>query len=151
VNVDDNDKMVYLRTPGGTLPEFEALGQQGSPDLGGNLETFPKPDGLVQVTLQSDEVTAVCPVTGQPDFYTVTISTVGAEKCIESKSLKLYLGRFRQEGIFCEAFAAHIAHDVYEVTKAPAVTVEIRQKPRGGISIVAVARLAFGRQPQVQV
>lgn len=146
----DDNRMLYLRAPGGELPTFEALGQQGSPDLGGKLETFPKPDGLVQVTLQSDEVTAVCPVTGQPDFYTVVISCVGAEKCIESKSLKLYLGLLRGKGIFCEALAAEIAQDVYEVTKSPSVTVEVRQKPRGGISIVAVARLAFGKQPQVQ-
>jgi 7-cyano-7-deazaguanine reductase len=90
-----------------------------------------------RVTLISDEVTAVCPVTGQPDFYTVEIKLWDGHS-LESKSLKLYLQSFRNEGIFCEDFAGRIASDVANVTHS-LVKVKVTQKPRGGISIVAEA------------
>jgi 7-cyano-7-deazaguanine reductase len=89
------------------------------------------------VTLISDEVTALCPVTGQPDFYTVEIQLRGGHS-LESKSLKLYLQTFRDKGIFCEDFAGQIAADVANATNSYS-WVCVTQKPRGGISIVAEA------------
>ena len=58
------------------------------------LDTFPAPDGVGQVTMTSDEVASSCPITGQPDFYVVEIEYRPSTLCIESKSLKLYLWGF---------------------------------------------------------
>ena len=104
------------------------------------LEVFPTPAGVSRVVLESDEVTSLCPVTGQPDWETVRIEFAPAEYCIESKSLKLYLWSFRNEGVFCEALASSIAQDIYAVCKPKWCTVTVTQKPRGGISITATSR-----------
>ena len=119
------------------LPEFVALGHAGSEHYAG-LEAFPNP-GVAEVALTSDELTAVCPITGQPDLYQTTIEYRPVERCLESKSLKLYLNRFRNEGAFCEALAVRIRDDVAEALELPAdrVHVTLRQKARGGISITA--------------
>jgi 7-cyano-7-deazaguanine reductase len=83
----------------------------------------------------------VCPITGQPDFYVATIEYWPDGLCIESKSLKLYLAGFRNEGAFCEALAVRIRDDAAEALELPPdkVRVTLRQKARGGISIVATA------------
>ena len=117
--------------------EFVALGQPGSEAYAG-LETFPNP-GVRRVEMTSDELAAVCPITGQPDLYVATIDYAPRERCIESKSLKLYLMQFRNQGEFCEALAVRIRDDVAEALALPAedVQVALRQKPRGGITITA--------------
>jgi 7-cyano-7-deazaguanine reductase len=121
------------------LPEFVALGHTGVEAYAG-LEAFPNP-GVARVEMQSDELTAVCPVTGQPDLYVVTIDYRPEGLCLESKSLKLYLMRFRNEGAFCEALAVQIRDDVAAALElAPGrVAVTLVQKPRGGITITATA------------
>ena len=121
------------------LPEFTALGHAGSEHYAG-LETFPNP-GVALVDLTSDELTAVCPITGQPDFYLASIEYSPDELCLESKSLKLYLARFRNEGVFCEALAVQIRDDVAAALELPAdqVRVSLTQKARGGITIAATA------------
>ena len=119
------------------MSEFRALGVPGATFVG--LETFPAPQTVTRVELESDEVSAVCPITGQPDWYRVRIAYVPGERCVESKSLKLYLQSFRNEGIFCEAFAARIARDLSETLECP-VNVTVVQKARGGITIEATAR-----------
>ncbi len=86
-----------------------------------------------------DEVTALCPVTGQPDQYTVTIDLSVNGFSIESKSLKLYLQKYRNEGIFCEDFASKICYDVVKYTAPRYCYVVIEQKPRGGIAIRATS------------
>jgi len=119
--------------------EFVALGHAGS-DAYAGLESFPNP-GVATVELTSDELTSVCPITGQPDFYVATIEYRPRGLCLESKSLKLYLSRFRDQGVFCEALAVRIRDDVaaaLELDHAD-VRVTLRQKPRGGITIVASA------------
>jgi 7-cyano-7-deazaguanine reductase len=117
--------------------DFVALGQPGSQAYAG-LETFPNP-GVRSVEMTSDELAAICPITGQPDVYVATIDYAARERCIESKSLKLYLMQFRNEGAFCEALAVRIRDDVAEALGLPAddVQVSLRQKPRGGITITA--------------
>jgi 7-cyano-7-deazaguanine reductase len=119
--------------------QFVALGHAGS-DAYAGLETFPNP-GVERVELVSDELTAVCPITNQPDFYVATIEYTPQALCLESKSLKIYLSRFRDEGVFCEALAVRIRDDVAAVLELPVsdVTVTLRQKARGGITIVATA------------
>lgn len=105
------------------------------------LDTFEAPAHIRNNTYTSDEVTANCPITGQPDFYTVDITVRQAPRLIESKSLKLYLQSFRDEGMFCEAFANRICEDVHDATGAPSVTVSVTQKPRGGVAIDATAEI----------
>ena len=121
-------------------PSFKALGQKGS-QPSRSLEVFPTPAHVKKVVLESDEVTSLCPVTSQPDWETVRIEFEPGPYCIESKSLKLYLWSFREEGAFCEALAARIAADVYEACKPRWVKVNVTQKPRGGITISADANL----------
>jgi len=117
--------------------EFDALGNPDAVFAG--LETFPAPAGVGLVELESDEVTALCPITAQPDWYQVRIAYTPRERCIESKSLKLYLHSFRNDGIFAEAFAVRIADDASEALGCP-VDVTVIQKARGGITIRASAR-----------
>ena len=117
--------------------EFVALGHPGSTHYAG-LESFPNP-GVATVELDSDELTAVCPITGQPDLYRVRIEYEPVALCLESKSVKLYLNAFRDEGAFCEALAVRIRDDAAAaLSLAPdRVRVTLRQKARGGITIVA--------------
>jgi 7-cyano-7-deazaguanine reductase len=123
------------------IPEIEGrgvLGETGSTPSK-ELDTFIFPEKVKRVIYISDEVTSLCPITGAPDYYVVTISLVGSALGIESKSLKLYLQAFRDEGNFCEAFAAIIAQDVRETVGESLVEVKVVQKPRGGVSIEATA------------
>jgi 7-cyano-7-deazaguanine reductase len=117
--------------------EFVALGHPGSDHYAG-LETFENP-GVAEVELVSDELTAVCPITGQPDLYRVTIGYKPVTRCLESKSLKLYLSSFRNEGAFCEALAVRIRDEIAKALELPgdAVRIELEQKARGGITITA--------------
>jgi 7-cyano-7-deazaguanine reductase len=119
--------------------EFVALGHPGSDRYAG-LETFDNP-GVSHVEMTSDELTAVCPVTGQPDLYVATIEFWPQAVCIESKSLKLYLSGFRNEGHFCEALAVKIREDIAEALELPPdkVRVTLKQKARGGITITATS------------
>jgi 7-cyano-7-deazaguanine reductase len=96
---------------------------------------------VTRVEMTSDELSAVCPVTGQPDLYVATIEYEPQARCLESKSLKLYLVRFRDAPQFCEALAVQIRDDVAEALELPAdkVKVTLEQKARGGISITASA------------
>jgi 7-cyano-7-deazaguanine reductase len=116
---------------------FVALGHAGSDSYAG-LESFANP-GVESVELVSDELTALCPITGQPDLYRLTIVYRPLERCLESKSLKLYLGRMRDEGVFCEALAVRIRDDVAAALDLPAerVSICLEQKARGGITITA--------------
>lgn len=121
--------------------KFKQLGQKGNEFKG--LEVFTAPE-IDNTEYTSDEVTAVCPVTGQPDWYTVTIVLSNPSECIESKSLKLYLQSFRNQGIFCEGLAHVIAEYVNDRVSCSCVEVTVRQKPRGGVSIKAIARRCQG-------
>ena len=117
--------------------QLVALGHAGS-DAYAGLESFPNP-GVEVVEMVSDELTATCPITNQPDFYTATIEYRPRSLCLESKSLKIYLSRFREQGAFCEALAVQIRDEVAAALEldAPAVHVTLRQKARGGITITA--------------
>lgn len=117
--------------------EFVALGHAGS-DAYAGLETFPNP-GVTTVEMVSDELTAVCPITNQPDFYTAAIAYEPRGLCLESKSLKIYLSRFHDQGAFCEALAVQIRDEVAAALELEAASVQVtlRQKARGGITITA--------------
>jgi 7-cyano-7-deazaguanine reductase len=89
------------------------------------------------IEYHSDQLTSACPVTGQPDFYEVTIQLDADGIGIETKTLKLYLETFRNQQEFCEDLAVKICEDVFEATKPLKCTVILIQRRRGGIQITA--------------
>jgi 7-cyano-7-deazaguanine reductase len=115
------------------------LGTSGATKPTELLESFKRPELLQQVEMSSDEVTARCPVTGQPDQYTVKINYLPDKACIESKSLKLKLQSMREDGIFCESLSTLLCQHVVDSIDPKAVSVTIIQKPRGGVTITATS------------
>lgn len=105
-----------------------------------HVEVFPAPAHVTNVRFTSDELASVCPVTQQPDLSHVVIDYTPDKWCIESKSLKLYLWKFRDRAVFCEALAAEIADEVMSTCKPKNVTVTLTQRPRGGIEVQATAK-----------
>ncbi|EDY80444.1 7-cyano-7-deazaguanine reductase [Verrucomicrobiia bacterium DG1235] len=103
------------------------------------LDTFEAPEGVTTVTMTSDELTSSCPITGQPDFYNVSIEYAPKELCIESKSLKLFLWGFRDKAMFAEKIAAVICDRVVQDISPRRCRVMTFQKARGGIEIESVA------------
>lgn len=112
------------------------------------LEWFPSPFAdpaqnrhgvLGTLHIEAPEFTSLCPITGQPDFATIVIDYTPHERCVESKSLKLYLGRFRQAGEFHEACVNRIANDLITLLDPQYLRVEGRFTPRGGIPFWPVA------------
>ena len=93
----------------------------------------------VHVRLIADEFTALCPVTGQPDFGTLEIEYAPGEWIVETKSLKLYLMQFRQFGFFQEELVQHICDDLSAALEPDYLIVTGDFKPRGGIAIIAEA------------
>jgi 7-cyano-7-deazaguanine reductase len=106
-----------------------------------SLETFPAPSDCTRVRFTSDELTSLCPLSGQPDFNSIEIDYVPNLRCIESKSLKLYLWSFRDKAAFVEQLASDIAHDVHKAAEPVRVRVTITQHTRGGIVTEATAEL----------
>lgn len=104
------------------------------------LETFPAPPGCYEVEFSTQEFTAICPVTHQPDSYEVTIRYLPQERCIESKSLKLWLWSFRDQGIFAEGIAAELAHRISVAAGGVASAVRVVQSVRGGIVTTTYGR-----------
>jgi len=105
------------------------------------LETFDAPPTCTRVRFTSDELTSLCPLTGQPDFNTIEIDYEPDKKCVESKSLKLYLWSFRDKKAFVEQLAAEIAEEVRSAAQPSHVRVTITQHVRGGIVTEATAEL----------
>ena len=101
------------------------------------LETFMNkhPDNDYFVKFNCPEFTSLCPITGQPDFGSVTISYIPDEKMVESKSLKLYLFSFREHGDFHEDCMNVIMKDLIKLMDPKYIEVWGRFYPRGGISI----------------
>jgi 7-cyano-7-deazaguanine reductase len=106
-----------------------------------SLETFdnPKPGRDYEIRVECPEFTCVCPKTGQPDFALITIRYVPDRSCVELKSLKLYLGSFRQEGHFHEAVTNRILDDLVEAVAPRRMSIEADFNIRGGIRTVVVA------------
>jgi 7-cyano-7-deazaguanine reductase len=100
------------------------------------LETFPNPrQGRdYHIAFECPEFTCLCPMTGQPDFATISIDYVPDQLCVELKSLKLYLWSYRDEGAFHEAVTNRICDDLLAATAPRALTVTGKFWVRGGIS-----------------
>jgi 7-cyano-7-deazaguanine reductase len=108
------------------------------------LITFPNParDRDYVIRHECPEYTAVCPVTGQPDFGTIVVVYEPARTCVELKSLKLYLWSFRDEGHFFEQATNQILDDLVKATRPKRMTVIGKFNVRGGIGTTVVARYA---------
>lgn len=106
------------------------------------LETFENqyPDRDYEIEIVAPEFTSVCPKTGQPDFGTMTIRYVPDRSCVELKSLKFYLQRYRNEGIFYENVTNRILDDLVAVIQPRRITLRAAFTPRGGITTTVTAR-----------
>lgn len=118
--------------------EFSYLGKKVSKPSR-SLDTFDCPKDISVVKFESNELTSFCPVTGQPDFNTITIEYSPDKKCIESKSLKLYLWSYRNEAMFAEKLAHQVADDVHKAVKPKWCRVTLIQNVRGGLQLTVVA------------
>jgi 7-cyano-7-deazaguanine reductase len=114
---------------------------------GRSLETFdnPKPERDYEIRVECPEFTCVCPKTGQPDFALITIRYVPDRLCVELKSLKLYLGSFRDAGHFHEAVTNLILDDLVEAVGPRRMSIEADFNVRGGIRTVVVAEHGPGQ------
>lgn len=108
----------------------------------GMLDSFPNPSPGREytITLKTGEFTSLCPITGQPDFADVVIEYVPGRKCVETKSLKLYLFAFRNEGAFMEATCNKIISDLCEAVAPHSCSVTMAFGVRGGILTTVTAR-----------
>ena len=108
------------------------------------LQTFPNrhPGRDYTIVHTCSEFTALCPITGQPDFATIRISYVPEGLCVELKSLKLYLHSYRDRGIFYEHVTNAILDDLVAAVKPRRMTVEGEFNVRGGIASVVRAEYA---------
>ena len=98
------------------------------------LEAFanPRPERDYQIEFVFPEFTSVCPVTGQPDFATITVRYVADRHCVEMKSLKLYFFAYRNKGIFYEAVVNTILDDLVNALRPRRMTVIGAFAVRGG-------------------
>jgi 7-cyano-7-deazaguanine reductase len=105
------------------------------------LQTFPNPHPSRDYTITHTcpEFTAVCPMTGQPDFGTLRVRYVPDRLCVELKSLKLYFFSFRDRGIYYEDVTNVILDDLVRAVQPRQMTVEGQFNVRGGISSVVEA------------
>lgn len=116
-------------------------GLKGKARASKKLEVFPnKTKNAYLVELYTDEFTCLCPVTGQPDFAKIKISYAPRGKIVESKSLKLYLWSFRNQGCFHEHITNVILDDLCAVLDPVWCRVEGDFNVRGGIAIKVSAQ-----------
>jgi 7-cyano-7-deazaguanine reductase len=103
-----------------------------------DLQTFPNPNPErdYEIAFEAPEFTCLCPMTAQPDFATIRIRYVPDQKCVELKSLKLYLWSYRDEGTFHEAVTNKIANDLIAALDPRYLHVEGDFYIRGGIKTV---------------
>lgn len=105
------------------------------------LETFdnPSPERDFTIRIKVPEFTCLCPKTGQPDFATINIEYIADQRCVELKSLKLYMWSFRDEGAFHEKVTNDILSDLVKATEPRFMRVKAEFYVRGGIYTTVVA------------
>lgn len=121
------------------LARLTLLGRKARPSK--RLEVFPNHtlSRRYTVTLTTSEFTCLCPATGQPDFASITITYIPDQWILESKSLKLYLWSYRDEGVFHEHVVNTICDDIVKVLDPHWIEVTGRFAARGGIGITVAA------------
>lgn len=118
------------------LEQLNKLGKSSKADR--KLEVFPNhAPGNLEVSLHCAEFTCRCPLTNQPDYATIDIVYVPNKYVVESKSMKLYLETFRDEGVFHEHLAVDIGKDFVKFVKPKNVSIKVNFNSRGGIAISA--------------
>lgn len=118
------------------------------------LDTFPNPKPEIDYTIRMTlpEFTCLCPKTGQPDFATLELEYVPDQRCVELKSLKLYIWSFRDRGAFHEAVTNEIADALAAVTAPHYMKLSARFNVRGGVYTTVVAtRRQPGWVPQPDI
>jgi 7-cyano-7-deazaguanine reductase len=110
------------------------------------LETFPNAFAgrAYTVVFETKEFTSLCPLTGQPDFGTIRVSYVPGARCIESKSLKIYLFSYRGEPAFMETLTNRILDDLWAACEPAQMTVTGEFAARGGLAIAVTASREAG-------
>jgi 7-cyano-7-deazaguanine reductase len=105
------------------------------------LDTFPNPAPSrdFHIHMQIPEFTCLCPLTGQPDFATITLDYIADRKCVELKSLKLYMWSFRDVGAFHEKVTNEILDDIVKAVAPRFARVTAKWYVRGGIFTNVVA------------
>ena len=105
------------------------------------LETFenPRPERDYTIRITMPEFTCLCPKTGQPDFATIELEYIADQKCVELKSLKLYIWAFRDEGAFHEDVTNQILSDLVNATQPRFMRVTAEFNVRGGVYTTVVA------------
>jgi 7-cyano-7-deazaguanine reductase len=121
-----------------------------------SLETFPnpRPERDFAIHMQIPEFTCLCPKTGQPDFATLFLDYIPDAKCVELKSLKLYIWSYRNEGAFHEAVTNRILDDLVAATEPRFMRLTAKFFVRGGIftDVVAEHRKAgWSPAPRVEL
>ena len=111
------------------------------------LQTFqnPNPGRPYLIAMECPEFTCLCPMTGQPDFATIRLRYAPAQRCVELKSLKLYLWSFRNEGAFHEAVTNRICDDLVKALDPRWIEVTGDFTVRGGIHTAITVR--HGEKP----
>ncbi|OGA72964.1 MAG: NADPH-dependent 7-cyano-7-deazaguanine reductase QueF [Betaproteobacteria bacterium RIFCSPLOWO2_12_FULL_65_14] len=105
------------------------------------LDTFPNPapERDYRIHMEIPEFTCVCPMTGQPDFATLVLDYIADRRCVELKSLKLYIWSFRGQGAFHEAVTNRILDDLVRATRPRYMRLEAKFNVRGGIYTSVIA------------
>ena len=104
------------------------------------IECWPNQFPNYEITISIPEFTSVCPKTGLPDFGTITIRYLPRKLCVELKSLKLYIGAYRNVGIFYENAVNRILNDFVKACKPVWVVVKGEFSPRGGMRSIVEAQ-----------
>ncbi|HEX6709834.1 MAG TPA: preQ(1) synthase [Rubrobacter sp.] len=123
--------------------EEQVLGRDVRGPIGAEgLDAVPWSHGDTDATVEftTNELTALCPITGQPDFYELKLEYRPKGSLVESKSLKLYLWGFRDRGIFAEDLAATLLKDLVAACDPDEMTIDLIQQVRGGLQIRTVVR-----------
>ncbi len=138
----------------GTPTPLTKLGDKPTEPASKSLEAFPNPQPKRDfvVHMQIPEFTCLCPITGQPDFATLYLDYIPDQRCVELKSLKLYIWSFRDEGKFHEAVTNEILDDIVKVIRPRYARLTAKFWVRGGIfTTVEAEHRAKGWTPRVRV
>lgn len=137
-----------MPTEASDLESLTLLGRQAEPSK--KLEAFPNrtTDRFYRVTLETDEFTCLCPMTGQPDFAHIQVQYVPDRLVVESKSFKLYLWSFRNEGAFHEHVVNQIRDDLVKTLDPHWLKITGVFNVRGGIGITVESE--FVKTPEAR-
>jgi len=124
------------RFPGLTLLGRSEAAFPKSPEQA-RLETFPNahPGRDYSIRIDCPEFTSLCPVTGQPDFAEITLDYMPDKRCVETKSLKLYLASYRNVPAFNEQVVNRILDDLVRVCRPRRMKLQGKFVPRGGLAL----------------